>query len=49
MLPEKFDKTFAIKAICLTDKLNGTDKRVALVMVWVKRVGWFAYQAGALR
>jgi hypothetical protein len=33
MLPEKFDITFAIKAICLTDRLNGTDKRVALAIL----------------
>jgi hypothetical protein len=33
MPPEKFDTTFAIKAICLSDKLNGTDKRVAVTII----------------
>jgi hypothetical protein len=33
MLPKKFDTTLALKAICLTDKLNGTEKRIAAALL----------------
>jgi hypothetical protein len=33
MLPQKFDTTLALKAIGLSDKLNGTEKRVATVLL----------------
>jgi hypothetical protein len=33
MLPQKFDTTLALKAVGLSDKLNGTEKRVATVLL----------------
>jgi hypothetical protein len=33
MLPKKLDTTLALKAICLTDKLNGTEKRIAVALL----------------
>jgi hypothetical protein len=33
MLPRKFDTTFALKAIGLTDQLSGTEKRVAVTLL----------------
>jgi hypothetical protein len=33
MLPQKFDITLALKAIALTDRLNGTEKRIAVAVL----------------
>jgi len=33
MLPKKLDTTLALKAICLTNKLNGTEKRIAVALL----------------
>jgi hypothetical protein len=33
MLPKKLDTTLALKAICLTDKLNGTEKRIGIALL----------------
>ena len=33
MLPKKFDTTLALKAISLTDRLNGTEKRIAAALL----------------
>lgn len=33
MLPKKLDTTLALKAICLTDKLNGAEKRIAVALL----------------
>ena len=33
MLPKKLDTTLALKAICLTDKLTGTEKRFAVALL----------------
>jgi hypothetical protein len=33
MLPKKFDTTLALKAISLTDRLNGTEKRIAVALL----------------
>jgi hypothetical protein len=33
MLPKKFDTTLALKAICLTNELTGTEKRIAVVLL----------------
>src|SRR5580700_4547746 len=33
ILPKKLDTILALKAICLTDKLNGTEKRIAVALL----------------